>query len=135
MWPSKDIMNCIRCQVTPAEVSLFISQVLWIYSWLLLVQHQGHPPLLNRASPADKTHRPRPDACESAVCISIHTLLCRSDRSTGTRTGVQPRECHPQLDKRRHFSARTQKTCCFESHKQQQIETTPADYIFFYYLV
>lgn len=132
MWQSKDIMNCIRCQVTPAEVSLFISHVLWIYSWLsLLVQHQGHPPLLTRASSADKTHRPRPDASESAVCISIHTLLCRSDRSAGTRTGARPRECHLQLDKRRRFSARTQKTCC----KQQQIETTPADYIFlFFYL-
>lgn len=125
-------MDCIRRQVTPAEVSLFISHVLWIYSWLsLLVQHQGHPPLLTRASSADKTQRLRPDASESAVCISIHTLLFRSDRSIGTGTGVRPRECHLQLDERRRFRAQTQKTWRFECHKRQQTKTTPADYVFF----
>lgn len=76
-----------------------IPHVSWIYSRLsLLVHHQGHPPLLNRAGSADKTPTRR-------EWVSVHTLAFRSDRRAGTRAGVRPGGCHTQLEKRRRFTA------------------------------
>lgn len=70
--------------------------------------------------PSQQSQFCRQNTRVSQLCISIHTFVFRSDWSTGTRTGVWPRECHQQLQRRR-FSAWIQKNNTnFNKSRQKQ---------------